>query len=67
MGVSEHCILAHRNLYQCNACRRQTSLTAGTIFDSTKVVLTTWFRAMYLITQTKQRISAQSSSAAGSA
>ena len=42
---------------QCNACRRQTSLTAGTIFDSTKVPLTTWFRAMYLITQTKQGIS----------
>ena len=56
-GGREHCILAHRDLYQCNACRRQTSLTAGTIFDSTKVALTTWFRAMYLITQTKQGIS----------
>lgn len=56
-GGREHCVLAHRDLYQCNACRRQTSLTAGTIFDSTKVALTTWFRAMYLITQTKQGIS----------
>ena len=53
----EHCVLEHRDLYQCNACRRQTSLTAGTIFNSTKVALTTWFRAMYLITQTKQGIS----------
>jgi len=52
-----HCVLGHRHLYQCNACRRQTSLTAGTIFDSTKVPLTTWFRAMYLVTQTKQGIS----------
>jgi transposase-like protein len=56
-GERGHCVLAHRHLYQCNACRRQTSLTAGTIFDSTKVALTTWFRAMYLITQTKQGIS----------
>ena len=56
-GGREHCVLAHRYLYQCNACRRQTSLTAGTIFNSTKVALTTWFRAMYLITQTKQGIS----------
>ena len=65
-GGSEHCIvqvarLRHdvgpRKLYQCNACRRQTSLTAGTIFAATKVPLTTWFRAMYLITQTKQGIS----------
>lgn len=56
-GGTEHCIVGPRELYQCNACRRQTSLTAGTIFNSTKVPLTTWFRAMYLITQTKQGIS----------
>jgi transposase-like protein len=56
-GGGEHCMVGPRALYQCNACRRQTSLTAGTIFASTKVPLTTWFRAMYLITQTKQGIS----------
>jgi len=56
-GGVEHCIVGPRHLHQCNACRRQTSLTAGTIFSSTKVPLTTWFRAMYLITQTKQGIS----------
>lgn len=56
-GGTDHCIVGPRKLYQCNACRRQTSLTAGTIFNSTKVPLTTWFRAMYLITQTKQGIS----------
>jgi transposase-like protein len=56
-GGRSHCVLAHRQLFQCNACRRQTSLTAGTIFNSTKAPLTTWFRAMYLITQTKQGIS----------
>ena len=50
-------MVGSRQLYQCNACRRQTSLTAGTIFNSTKAPLTTWFRAMYLITQTKQGIS----------
>jgi len=56
-GGTDHCIVGPRHLYQCNACRRQTSLTAGTIFNATKVSLTTWFRAMYLITQTKQGIS----------
>jgi hypothetical protein len=56
-GCGEHCIVGPRKLYQCNDCRRQTSLTSGTIFNSTKVPLTTWFRAMYLITQTKQGIS----------
>lgn len=56
-GGTDHCTVGPRQLYQCNACRRQTSLTAGTVFASTKVPLTTWFRAMYLITQTKQGIS----------
>lgn len=56
-GGVEHCIVGERRLYQCNTCRRQTSLTAGSIFDATNVPLTTWFRAMYLITQTKQGIS----------
>jgi hypothetical protein len=45
-------------LWQCNACRTQTSLTAGTIFAATKLNLTVWFRAMFHMTQTKQGISA---------
>jgi transposase-like protein len=56
-GGGAHCIVGPRKLFQCNACRRQTSPMAGTIFNSTKLSLTTWFRAMYLITQTKQGIS----------
>ncbi len=46
-----------RGLYQCSACRRQTSLIAGTIFAATKVPLRLWFRAMYHLTQSKQGIS----------
>ena len=46
-----------RRLFQCSACRRQTSLTAGTIFASTHVPLRLWFRAMYHLTQSKQGIS----------
>jgi len=52
-----YCITSTRRLFQCNGCRRQTSPMAGTIFNSTKLPLTIWFRAMYLITQTKQGIS----------
>ena len=36
-GGGAHCIVGPRALYQCNGCRRQTSLTAGTIFAATKV------------------------------
>lgn len=47
-----------RHLYQCNACRHQTSLTAGTVMDSTKLPLSTWFLAIYLIGQAKNGIAA---------
>ena len=49
--------LETRGRYQCRACRTQTTLTAGTIFASTKLPLTQWYRGMYHMTQTKQGIS----------
>jgi hypothetical protein len=53
----KHHFIKTRGLYQCSECHHQASLTAGTIFASTKLALTTWFRAMYHMTQTKQAIS----------
>ena len=46
----------HKQL-QCNKCNRKTSLTAQTIFHSTKLPLTKWFLAIYLMTQCKNGIS----------
>jgi hypothetical protein len=34
--------------YECAACRRQTSMTAGTIMLASKLPLTTWFWAAFL-------------------
>src|SRR6516162_10927013 len=56
-GGKHHSLVKTRALYQCTACRRQTSLIAGTIFAATKVPLGTWFRAMYHLTQSKGGIS----------
>jgi transposase-like protein len=56
-GERRHSEVQSRQLFQCSRCRRQTSLTAGTIFAATKVPLRTWFRALYHVTQTKQGIS----------
>jgi transposase-like protein len=53
-----HCKLKSRKIYQCNHCHHQTSLTAGTIFASTKLPLKTWFLAIHLLTQSKTSISA---------
>jgi len=56
----EHYVVEHgaRKLYQCCACRHQTSLTSGTVMDSTKLLLRTWFLAIYLISQAKTGLSA---------
>jgi transposase-like protein len=57
---AEHYLVGHgaRKLFQCNACRHQTSLTAGSLMEHTKLPLTTWFLAIYLISQAKTGLSA---------
>ena len=57
-GHDRYCQLAHRQLLQCNRCRRQTSVTAGSVFDSTKLPLTLWFHGLYLLTREARPISA---------
>ena len=47
-----------RKVFQCNACRHQASLIAGTVFQGTKLPLTIWFLAIYLISQAKTGLSA---------
>ena len=44
--------------WQCCACRKQTSLTAGTMLQGTRLPLTKWFLAIYLMTQSKTQIAA---------
>ena len=58
-GHDRCCQLSTRKLQQCNRCHRQTSVTAGTIFAATKLPLTMWFQAMYLMTQDKKCVSAR--------
>jgi transposase-like protein len=57
-GGAAHCVIKARALFQCNACHRQTSVTAGTMFAGTKLPVTTWFLAIYLISQAKTGLSA---------
>jgi transposase-like protein len=58
-GGPDHCIVTRgaRRLFQCNACRKQTSVRAGTIFASSKLGLRIWFKAIYHVTQSKKGIS----------
>jgi transposase-like protein len=47
-----------RALRQCAACRYQASVTAGTIFQDSRVPLTLWFRAMWLVASQNNGVSA---------
>ena len=55
----EHGLVHGRRLkrYQCCTCGHQATLTAGTILQSTKLPLSTWFLAFYLIGQAKTGMS----------
>ena len=57
-GYQKSCRLRTRQVWQCIRCKHQASLTAGTLFDNTKLPLSTWYLAMYLLTQSKNGISA---------
>jgi hypothetical protein len=59
-GGAAHCVLRAkaRKTFQCNTCHHQTSLIAGTLFEGTKLGLTVWFLAIYLISQAKTGLSA---------
>ncbi|MBD8871200.1 IS1595 family transposase [Rhodanobacter sp. DHB23] len=47
-----------QQLWQCQACRVQTSLTAGTLMADTKLPLRQWWLAIYLVMQAKNGIAA---------
>ena len=49
-----------RQYWQCSTCRTQSTVCSGTLFHASKLPLTKWFQAMYLITQNKNNISALS-------
>ncbi|OHB65676.1 MAG: hypothetical protein A2V70_20265 [Planctomycetes bacterium RBG_13_63_9] len=42
-----------RGQSRCSTCQRQTSPTAGTIFEGTRKPLRTWFQAMWYVTSQK--------------
>jgi transposase-like protein len=49
---------ATRDRLVCRVCRRQTRVTAGTIFDKTRTPLTTWLEAAWHLTTAKSGMSA---------
>jgi transposase-like protein len=50
--------LDRRHRWTCQGCRRQTTITAGTIFEGTHLPLRVWFRAAWQVTSQKSGASA---------
>lgn len=48
-----------RRSYQCRHCYHQLYPTAGTVFEKTRTSLTSWFYALYLMTSTRNGVSAK--------
>ena len=49
--------LSTRKIFKCSRCKKQFSVIQGTIFENSKIPLTKWFLAIYLITTKKRGIS----------
>ena len=46
------------SLYKCRACRRQFTVTVGTIFEGSKIPIRKWFAAIYTMCAFKRGVSA---------
>lgn len=49
----------NKQLYKCSSCKKQFTVTVGTIFHKTHINLCDWFYAIYLFVNNKKGISAR--------
>lgn len=56
-GHAGYAELKGRAVYQCNCCKHQVGLTAGTSFHGTRLPLTVWFQALYHLSRSDGAIS----------
>ena len=57
-GGSDARLLTTRHLWVCRSCRHHASATAGTVLHRTRLPLTTWFAAAYIVASLKPGVSA---------
>jgi len=48
----------HRRVWKCRSCKRQFSVLVGTIFEGTKIPLSKWLMAIYLMSAGKNGVAA---------
>jgi len=47
-----------KGLYKCSSCRKQFTVTVGTIFEGSRIKIADWLMAIYLMCSSKKGISA---------
>jgi transposase-like protein len=57
-GVAEEAYRSSRGRLMCRACGRQSTVSAGTIFDKTRTPLRVWLAAVWYVTTQKQGVNA---------
>ena len=50
--------IVRRGVLQCKKCRRDISITAGTVFGDSRIPLRLWFQALWLVVSQKSGVSA---------
>jgi transposase-like protein len=57
-GSNTYYLVEKRHLYQCTKCKKQNSITSGTLLHHTHLPLLKWFWAIYLVSRDKRGYSA---------
>lgn len=57
-GATDRTARRIKTIWECSACGKQTSATAGTVLDHTRLPLTVWFHAAFLMATDKRGLSA---------
>lgn len=56
-GKREHSYLTTRRLWKCKACKKQTSVKKGSIFEDSPIGLDRWLPALWLVANCKNGVS----------
>jgi transposase-like protein len=57
-GTSKKARTTRKGLYKCKACRRQFTVTVGTVFEHSHIPINIWLQAIYLLCSSKKGMSA---------
>lgn len=57
-GKAESKNAVRKGVYKCKACRKQFTVTVGTIFEGSRIRIADWLMAIYLMCSSKKGISA---------